>query len=102
MRAAAIFAVAILAGCATVPEPKRELPLRPAAFDDQPRALSAREEQVCRLAEIRQQQGLIRDIRSICRKAEWNFWGWTFLQKWVRRLYNSLFNRDGNQDGWFR
>jgi hypothetical protein len=75
MRAAVILAAAILAGCATVPEPKRELPLRPAAFDDQPRALSAREEQVCRMAKIRQQQGLVRDIRSICRKAEWNFWG---------------------------
>lgn len=101
MRLSAIALCVALAGCATVPDPKRQLPLRPAAYDDQPRALSTREEQVCRMAEIREQQGLVRDVRSICRKAEWNFWLATFLQKWIRRLYNSIFNKDGTQDGWF-
>ena len=101
MRIVAVVLCAALAGCATVPEPKRELPLRPAAYDDQPRALSAREERICKMQRDSKNQGWIKDVRSICRKAEWNFWGWTFLQKWVRRLYNSLFNKNGTQDGWW-
>ena len=95
----ACAAIAILGGCAKAPpEPKRMLPQRPAAYYDAPAGLTPREIEMCKLAEQRQLEGWLKELPSLCRKAEYNYLGWSWLQRWLARLYDSIFNRDGSKE----
>jgi hypothetical protein len=97
-----IVAAVLIAGCAKrLPEPTYALPAKPAAYTDLPQGLDADERKLCEMASQRKLEGLLTKLPSLCRKAEYNFLGWTYLRSFVRRLYNSLFNRDGTKDGWF-
>lgn len=90
---------AMASGCAKAPpEPKRMLPMRPAAAYDAPAGLSAQEVEMCKLANQRQLEGWLKELPSLCRKAEYNYLGWTWLQRWLSRLYDSIFNRDGTKE----
>lgn len=95
------LAAALTTACAKAPpEPKRMLPQRPAAYYDTPAGLTPREVEMCKLARQRKEvEGWLKDLPSLCQKAEYNYLGWQFLREWVARLYDSIFNRDGTKEG---
>jgi hypothetical protein len=75
------------------------LPQRPAAYYDAPAGLTPAEVEMCKLASQRKdQEGWLNELPSLCRKAEYNYLGWSFLREWVARLYDSIFNRDGTKE----
>ena len=94
--------VLLVAGCSQkLDPPKRLLPERPAAYYDKPKGLSDKETELCEMASKRKLQGLLTEIPSLCRKVQYNFWGWSYLRDWFTRIYNSLLNSDGKSGGWF-
>jgi hypothetical protein len=96
-RLAAIIACVVVAGCAKpVQFPESRLPAQPIAMRDLPEELTSEEREACQIAARRKDEGWLKHMPSVCRKAETNWLGWTTLRKFVARIWSNLtFNAAG-------